>query len=224
MSFAPPEEINPFEAPRAGIKAVPVEGVGTDAELTRRAHLGHEASVKSIGSLYYLSALFCGLGLIGNVLQLTGSIGDAPRDPGQMMGLALVCVFSFALLVLTAALGFGLNKLQAWARWTAVVLNALSILYMLGVAAFIALVMPREFAAGGIAVVVVILLITSYILYLLVCAKSGVVFSPAYKQVIAQTPHIKYKTSIIVKIFLGLILGLILLGIIGALLSSGRRG
>ena len=42
------------------------------------------------------------------------------------------------------------------------------------------------------------------------------VFSDEYRAVIEQTPHIKYRTSIIVWIVLGLLLLLIAIGIFGA--------
>lgn len=46
------------------------------------------------------------------------------------------------------------------------------------------------------------------------------VFSPYYKEIISQTPHIKYKTSIVVWIFLGLLLALLGLGIVGAIFAG----
>jgi len=55
--------------------------------------------------------------------------------------------------------------------------------------------------------------INAYILYLFLSKKGRTVFSPQYKDVIAATPHVKYRTSIIVWIFLALVLGLIVLGI-----------
>lgn len=39
------------------------------------------------------------------------------------------------------------------------------------------------------------------------------VFSPQYKEVIRQTPHIKYKTSIIVLVLLGILVLFILIAI-----------
>ena len=60
-------------------------------------------------------------------------------------------------------------------------------------------------------------LISAYFLYLLVSEKGKVVFSDEYKEVIRKTPHIRYKTSIVVWIFLGLLLLLIGLGLVGLL-------
>ncbi|HKB60455.1 MAG TPA: hypothetical protein VKC56_10480, partial [Gallionellaceae bacterium] len=48
--------------------------------------------------------------------------------------------------------------------------------------------------------------ISAFILYLLFSKKGAMVFSDEYKQVIADTPDIKYRTSIIVWIFLALLI------------------
>ena len=45
-------------------------------------------------------------------------------------------------------------------------------------------------------------IISAYILYLLGSQKGVQVFSDEYAQVIAATPHIKYKLSIVTKVFL----------------------
>ena len=64
-------------------------------------------------------------------------------------------------------------------------------------------------------------LISAYLLYLLLSAKGEMVFSDRYKEIIQATPHIKYKTSIIVWIFLFLLIAVILMGIIAAVVSRG---
>jgi hypothetical protein len=48
-------------------------------------------------------------------------------------------------------------------------------------------------------------LINGYILYLLLSKKGRKVFSDEYRQIVSLTPHIKYRTSIVVCILLGLI-------------------
>ena len=59
-----------------------------------------------------------------------------------------------------------------------------------------------------------------YILYLLLSKEGTVVFSDHYKQVIAQTPHIQYKTSVIVWILLLLVLTLLGLAILATLFAQ----
>ena len=46
------------------------------------------------------------------------------------------------------------------------------------------------------------------------------VYSPQYKEIVQATPHIRYKTSIIVWILLFILLGLIAFGIIATLVSG----
>ena len=62
-------------------------------------------------------------------------------------------------------------------------------------------------------------LINAYILYLFLSKKGRTIFSPEYQDVIAATPHVKYKTSIIVWIFLALIGALILFAVVVPLFS-----
>ena len=52
------------------------------------------------------------------------------------------------------------------------------------------------------------LLINTYILYLFFSKKGRTIFSPAYKDVIAATPEVKYSTSIVIWIFLALVVAL----------------
>jgi len=61
--------------------------------------------------------------------------------------------------------------------------------------------------------------INGYILYLFLSKKGRTVFTPEYQEVIASTPEIKYRTSIIVWIFLAVLAGLLLLGLGVALLG-----
>ena len=69
MSIQP--ELNPYAATSATLAT----NLGTDAELIRQQHLSHEASVKSIGLLYWLGGFFgCLLSIgyvIGGVVSLT---------------------------------------------------------------------------------------------------------------------------------------------------------
>ena len=58
-----------------------------------------------------------------------------------------------------------------------------------------------------------------YFLYLVASSKGAVVFSRGYKDVLRKTPHIKYKTSIIVKIFVVILLIVILMALAGGLMS-----
>ena len=63
------------------------------------------------------------------------------------------------------------------------------------------------------------MIIPAYILYLLLSSKGAMVFSTEYKEIIARTPHVKYRTSCIVwgaLIVLGVV---ILLAVVAGLVS-----
>ena len=229
MSFDPPRKINPFEAPRAGIgERIPDLDLGDDggAEATRRAYLGHEASVKALGSLQYLGAFFCVFGMLFFFAAAAGLVdmnaGRQGMTPEQMRIFNAVAGGAFvAGFAIYAGLGYGLRSLQPWARWVMIVLTSLSLLATAAQVVFLAAVNPAA-AAGGLVGAVIPSLITGYILYLVASAKGAMVFSGEYKDVIRKTPGIKYKTSIIVKIFLGLLIFVIVLGVV-ALIFSPRR-
>lgn len=167
------------------------EGAATnDVEEIRREHLKHEASVKSVGILYYLGgAFFTFMGISTLLLGGSGSGG-------------LPTLFSLLFLLLGVGqlwVGYGLRRLRKWARIPTGILSGLGLL---------------GFPLGTI--------INAYILYLIFSRKGKMVFSDEYRAVIEQTPHIKYRTSIIVWIVLGLLLLLIAIGIIAAFFSRLR--
>ena len=113
-----------------------------------------------------------------------------------------------------------LEELEAaWGRWAAVVLIGLGFLISLGSVAFSAMSSPSEFGAS-LAGAVVGSIIPAYVLYLLLSAKGTMVFSPEYKRIIAETPHVKYRTSCIVWGFLVVLLVILAIAVIGGVVSS----
>src|SRR5580704_6574172 len=104
MSFKLPGEVNPFEAPLAGIgeDVLYRDFADNDAELIRREHIGRESNIKSLGHLYYLGAFFGALGTIGLVMMVAGLIPTGPSQPGvdptaQKIGLGFAAVFYLLL-------------------------------------------------------------------------------------------------------------------------------
>ena len=176
------EEYNPFQAPENPFDAS--ELAGTQVEAIRNAHLSHEASVKSVGTLYMIGGVFC---LVAPVLFLL--------SPGARTANAMWFLFP-VIGIIQFATAFGLWGLRGWARIPTGFFSALGLL---------------GFPLGTI--------INGYILYLLFSAKGSMVFSDEYHEIIAQTPHIKYRTSIIVKIFLFLLLALIVFGVVAFLFT-----
>lgn len=173
------QDYNPFEAPAAFGVATPNMQVGSP-EYIRRELLSHEASIQSIGLLYLIgSVVVCvaGIGLLAAAISET---------PGSAQGTEFALVISLGLVVLGLFQGFvgvGLRRLRGWTRIPVGILSGLGLL---------------SFPIGT--------LINGYILYLVFGEKGSRVLSPEYQEIIRQTPHIKYQTSIIVKIFAGILL------------------
>ena len=74
--------------------------------------------------------------------------------------------------ILQFVVGFEIRKLKSWARIAAGIMSGIGLL---------------GFPVGTV--------INAYILFLLFGKKGQMVFSTDYKEIMAATPHIKYKTS-----------------------------
>jgi hypothetical protein len=168
----------------------PVAEPPSEVEQMRRTYLNHEASVKSIGTLYYLGAVFTGLGTAGGLAAIASGGRIGPIE-------LFVWLFYAAVTVVLIVLGRGLYRLDRWVRIPVAVLAAIGLI---------------GFPVGTI--------INGYILYLVLCRKGEVVFSDEYREVIRQTPHIKYRSSAGMIVVLVLILAFAAL-LIAAFLLSG---
>ncbi len=203
MSNFDPDFENPYRAPTT-VDAPPVDAFDTEAAAIRRTHLNHEVSIQGIGSLYVLGGI---LFLLWEVLLLSwgvfasGTVTVVPttRQPG---GIELT--FGLVTMVLIVGLGalqlftgLGMRKVKPWVKVPA------SIVAVLGL---------WSFPLGT--------LINVYVLYLLHCKKGRVVLAESYQHVIAQTPEIKYKTSIIVKVLAGILFAFIAFAVVAALMSA----
>jgi hypothetical protein len=210
-----PAELNPYAPPEATIGEVSSTASGdlTEAEAIRRKYLSHEASVKSIGSLHYLAAVL-------SVFSAFVVTFPTARQPGGsfVAGLGLPLTF-LALIAFHVALGVGLTRLKTWARWVEAVLVGLGGFWTL---ALLGLSVSRS---GGDVLPMVIVtgvtgLILGYVLYLLLSKKGTFVFSPKYQEVIAQTPHVKYRTSCLVWFVVVVFLAFCALAIVGVVIRS----
>ena len=165
----------------------------SDSERIRRQHLAHEASIKSIGILFFLGVLSLFVGGIANIIA---AISGA--TPPEMFVVALVVgVVCLVLSVLMLIVAVGFRKLAPWARIPGMI-----------------------FAGIGMLAVPVGTIINGYILYLLASAKGKMVLSPEYRKIIFETPHIQCKTAVVVWILLGILGFVILLGILGGLVGA----
>lgn len=178
-------EENPYQVP---VVADVVAPLATDAVAVREAHIKHEASVKSLGILYYLG----GIGLLFATAMAFAPLAEG--DAGALGGQEMLILAGFGLLlVLQFMTGWGLRRLKPWARVTGSI-----------------------FSVIGLIQIPVGTLIGAYCLYLFFSAKGGVVFSPAYQEIIAQTPEVKYRTSKLMKVLIAILLvlvGVILTGV-----------
>ena len=156
-----------------------VSGATAEVEAIRREHIKHEAAVRSIGTLYYIGG---GLSLMAAFAFFLGSLGQP-----DVVAITLVLGIVYLVLgVVLPVVAHGIRRLKPAARIASIVL---SIVGLIG------------FPLGT--------LISGYILYLLCSAKGRRIFAPDYTEIVAATPHIKYRTSIVVWIMLGLVLVLI---------------
>jgi len=162
-----------------------------EVEQIRKAHIKHEASVQSVGVLYYLG---------GALVVCIGAFALFAGFSGRQSSDAITAVLGSAFLLALGAgqfwVGTGLRRLQKWARIPTGILSGLGLL---------------GFPLGTI--------INAYILYLIFSSKGKTVFSDEYQAVIRQTPHIKYRTSIVIWICFGILLLLIGMGIFAAIFA-----
>lgn len=163
--------------------------VGGNAAAIRREHIKHEASVRSVGGLYLFSGFVC---LFGGLAGLVAAGWGVAGLTGATV--VVLCLVYGLVGALSIAVGGALRALQPWARTVTIVLSVIGLI---------------GFPFGTI--------MNGYILYLLCAAKGKRLFEPDYEGIVAATPDIKYKTSIIVWIFVGL-LGLLIVAIIAAAL------
>ena len=173
-------DANPYSAPVAdpATEAPPLN----DPEGIRLAYIGHEASVKSVGTLYVLGAVLIGLSAIFNLwVMFSGGGGATEASWATIAFLAIISALQFQV-------GSGLRKLKKSSRAIGAILAGIGLL---------------GFPIGTI--------ISAYILYLLMSRKGTMVFSPEYQQVIAATPHIKYKSSKVMWWFLMIVAAIIVI-------------
>jgi len=93
--------------------------------------------------------------------------------------------------------GWGVRALRPWGRIVGCILSGIGLI---------------GFPIGT--------LINGYILYLFLSKKGRTIFAPEYQDVIAATPHVKYRTSIIVWIFLALVVLLLAVAVLAPMFGG----
>ena len=215
--FAPPETLIGDRASASGLD------YDADAELIRRHHLSHESSIKAVGLLCYLVAIFGVFAVVGGSLAAIGAkLQPPPGASAELMQIMIwvgVAVWA-TIAVVGFALGYGLRGLQAWARWLGIVFTAIALMGSLFSGLVWMVILPMSailplLVALGFAVAIQV-----YVFYLLVAPKANMVFSGEYHLVTLKTPEIRSRTSLIVKIGIGLVVALLVLGLIGMIADS----
>jgi hypothetical protein len=170
--------VNPFAPPKAHV--ADIETANSDAERTRQEHIKRETSIRSVGLLYYIGGFFMLVAGVG--LSVVAFTPGAIESPEAKLLFILGPVY-LGLGGLSVAVARGLRKLQPWARLVCIVLSAIGLL---------------GFPLGT--------LINGYILYLVLSAQGKRVFEDDYPAIVAATPHIKYRTSVVTWVVLALLI------------------
>ena len=189
---------NPYAPPGVGL-GLDSGFAGSSDEQIRRKHLGHEASIRSFGLLFKIGSV---IGVLSGVVYFL--LASAQLFGGQQV---VIGIFLFLLALIT----IGLSILQ-W--FVAVGLRELSNFGRIG---------GTVIGVIGLLGIPFGTLISTYFLYLLWSKKGHVVFSPRYQRVREATPHIVYKTHIVVKILLGLLVAMIVVPIIALVIMGLMR-
>jgi len=167
--------MNPYQAPLLEDEPLPDAAEGVDAELEAI----RKKLIKHETSIRSIALIY----FIGAAVLVALGINLIFQDRLRLsaFGYAMGPIF-LGLASLLIWVGIALRRLQPWSRVAVGLLSGAGLL---------------QIPVGTV--------IHAYILYLVFCKKGSAVFDPAYKKVIAATPHIKYKTSKIAWFFLGLL-------------------
>ncbi len=179
------EPVNPYAPPKASIAPAGATAP-EDAERIRRELLTHETSIRGVGLLYLLGTVTPGLATVTMLFMAVAepSVESSPVFLGFGVVYGLVAWLFYYL-------GRGLRRLNPRVRTGATILAVL-----------------------GLLLIPIGTLINGYVLYLLHSQKGKRVMTPEYQAIVAQTPHIKYRTPVWL-IVLGLLLvALIIAGVL----------
>ncbi|GAB5404201.1 MAG: hypothetical protein Aurels2KO_24320 [Aureliella sp.] len=201
---ASPPASNPYAAPAGATNssyASPYQShlASADAESIRRAHIQHEASIRRIGTLQQIGALFSVVYVIVGIYFLIAApkMGVEPGDPNEppayftrIFGLGMA-VFSGLISALLWWVGDGLKRFKNTQRTVATVLLAI-----------------------GLISIPIGTLINGYFLWLLHSQKGNTIFSPEYRRIIKATPHVKPGMSCLLKALLALLAVCILFALV----------
>jgi serine/threonine protein kinase len=167
-----------------------------EAETIRRAHIQHEASIKSVGTLYSIGAVLIGISAAGVPLVscFDTSTGEA------IFGLMLGGLFA-GLAVQSFRVGEGLKRLDRKVRvWGTVLALFLIFAY---------------FSIGIYVIFLPVGVIGIYVISLLNSSKAARIFAEDYADIVKQTPHVTGRSS---QVLLGILAAMV--GFFGLMLLA----
>lgn len=176
-------EINPYAAPQSKT----LQASNQD-EVIRQEHIYTEATIKSVGMLYYLGTFI--LLIFALISFTTSSIEVTLRGP--LLGTVIL-----VLAVGQGVTAYGLRRLQNWARIPTIIFSCIGLLV---------------FPLGT--------LINVYILTKVLGKQGRFVMTPEYQRIIAATPHVKRKSSILALLLLALLIISLIAVIAGVIMSK----
>jgi hypothetical protein len=182
-----PATINPYAPPKAAVEDV--VAFSGEADEIRREHIQREAAIRSIGILYYIGGAALTLLALGALAGSNAALGNMAMHAKAPLAVMGVIFLGFG--VGTIFVGRGLRNFRPWARITSIVIAIL-----------------------GLANPPVGTLVNIYILYLLFSEKGRRIFESDYPEIVAATPDVKAKTSIVVWLFLGILVLAILAAVL----------
>ena len=184
------EEVNPFAAPQTAPEPYLPEALADDEMVAlRQRYLKHEASVRSIGFLYYFAAFIMAATAIMALSGIATGVAPGPVELGLVL-------FLFAIAIALFFGGHWLRRLDRRARFVVAIFSGLGLV---------------QIPIGTI--------IHGYILWLVFSRKGSVVFSAHYQKAISCTPHIKYRSSKVLIVLLVVVLAILSLAIVAAFLG-----
>src|SRR5262245_42623504 len=111
-------EVNPYAPPRARVDDV--SGAVSEVEAIRREHIKHEAGIRSIGALYYISGV---LTLLAAFSQLIGARGASDMPLELLIGVLYLGVGAVLCVV-----AHGIRRLKRVARVASIVLSIIGLI------------------------------------------------------------------------------------------------
>jgi len=200
---------NPYATPQAPVGNMPPE---TEQEVIRRRYLTHETAIKSVGFLFCFVGFIAGLAGLMALVKHVHLMTSAER---------IVVVMILGLGLLYFVVGIGLRYLMSWAKaLVAIIFGIVIVPFSFRIAHDF--ILSRAFVLRFVDLIVFVIatIINGYVLYLVSCKKGKFVFSDEYQIVILDTSDLKYKTPVVLWIFVLLLLFLLAFKIVSAVFGS----